>query len=153
MERIPFNIKYRPEIEAGKYLVQTRDGKSAWIFCWGKEGAWPITAELKVGGSTFMEEDYCVNGHYNANDDESNLDLFLVANPDYKEPTTEPSASSEPSVDWDAFRREASLQIAAGFATNGNFLERSIGQISEDIADCAVVTADMLIKKLKEGTK
>ena len=48
-ERIPFDIKYRHEIEAGKYLVQTRLGSPARIICWDKkcyypEDCYPIVA-------------------------------------------------------------------------------------------------------------
>jgi len=33
-ERIHFNIKYRADIEAGRYRVSTRNGKPARIVCW-----------------------------------------------------------------------------------------------------------------------
>lgn len=32
--KIPFDIKYRPQIESGEYKVETRDGKPARIVCW-----------------------------------------------------------------------------------------------------------------------
>lgn len=32
--KIPFDVKYRPEIESGKYRVETREGKSVRIICW-----------------------------------------------------------------------------------------------------------------------
>lgn len=147
-ERIPFNIKYRPEIEAGKLLVETREGKPVRIICWDRKSYSPIVALVQYYESE-TEHSFTEMGEYVDSETQTNLDLFLVPNPDYKEPTTICSAS----VDWDWFRKQASLQIAAGFAANGNFLERSIGQISEDIAEYAVVTADMLIKRLKEGKK
>lgn len=31
---IPFNIKYRPQIESGEYKVRTASGKPARIVCW-----------------------------------------------------------------------------------------------------------------------
>lgn len=34
MKRIEFDIKYRPEIESGKYKVETRDGRSVEILKW-----------------------------------------------------------------------------------------------------------------------
>ena len=34
--KIPFDIKYRPEIESGKYSVQTTDGRNVRIICWDK---------------------------------------------------------------------------------------------------------------------
>lgn len=32
--KIPFDIKYRPQIESGEYKVETRDGRDARIICW-----------------------------------------------------------------------------------------------------------------------
>ena len=34
--KIPFNIKYRPQIESGEYKVVTRDGNSVRIICWDR---------------------------------------------------------------------------------------------------------------------
>lgn len=34
--KIPFNIKYRPQIESGEYKVETRDGKPVRIICWDR---------------------------------------------------------------------------------------------------------------------
>ena len=147
MERIPFDIKYRHDIEAGKYLIDTRVGYSVRIVYWEAKSGGPLVCLVTDDDGREELWLYPISGRYDGETTISGADLFLVPNPDYKEPT------AEPSVDWDAFRREASLQIAAGFAVNGNFLERSIGHISEDIADCAVVTADMLIKRLKEEKK
>lgn len=37
MAKIPFDIKYRPQIESGEYKVETRDGKPVRIICWNKK--------------------------------------------------------------------------------------------------------------------
>jgi len=37
MAKIPFDIKYRPQIESGEYKVETRDGRSVRIICWDKQ--------------------------------------------------------------------------------------------------------------------
>lgn len=34
--KIPFDIKFKPQIESGEYKVETRDGKPARILCWDK---------------------------------------------------------------------------------------------------------------------
>lgn len=34
--RIPFNIKYRPQIESGEYKVETIDGNPVRIICWDR---------------------------------------------------------------------------------------------------------------------
>lgn len=144
--RIPFDIKLRPEIEAGKYLVVMRGGKSARIVCWEKQGRFPIVALLKEREEDEDEvmRDYCIDGRY-YEDETSHRDLFLVANPDYKEPTTTCSTS----VDWDAFRREAAKDIVAACYTNRNY-DRCP---EEHIAKTALKQADELIKQLKENKK
>ena len=35
--KIPFDIKYRPQIESGEYKVETIDGKTVRIVCWDKK--------------------------------------------------------------------------------------------------------------------
>ena len=34
MAKIPFDIRFRPQIESGEYKVETRDGRDARIICW-----------------------------------------------------------------------------------------------------------------------
>ena len=46
-ERIPFDIKFRPDIEAGKYLVETRGECSVRIICWEYEIYAPIIAKVE----------------------------------------------------------------------------------------------------------
>ena len=36
--KIPFDIKYRPQIESGEYKVETRSGKTARVICWDRVG-------------------------------------------------------------------------------------------------------------------
>lgn len=38
MPKIPFNIKFKPQIESGEYKVETRDGKPTRIVCWDLKG-------------------------------------------------------------------------------------------------------------------
>ena len=49
MRRINFDIKYRPEIESGRYKVQTRDGKPARVILWDALGPFPIIALVSFG--------------------------------------------------------------------------------------------------------
>ena len=35
--KIPFSIKYRPQIESGEYKVETRSGKQVRVICWNKK--------------------------------------------------------------------------------------------------------------------
>ena len=43
---IPFDIKYRPQIESGEYKVQTRCGENVRILDWNIHGDHPIVAEI-----------------------------------------------------------------------------------------------------------
>ena len=43
MAKIPFHVKYKPQIESGEYKVETRSGKNVRIICWDKIGL-PIIA-------------------------------------------------------------------------------------------------------------
>lgn len=50
--KIPFDIKYRPQIESGEYKVVTRDGHSVRIICWDRKSAGdgqPIVALIENG--------------------------------------------------------------------------------------------------------
>lgn len=40
--KIPFDIKYRPQIESGEYKVETRNGKPVRIICWDRKYGYPI---------------------------------------------------------------------------------------------------------------
>ena len=42
--KIPFDIKYRPQIESGEYTLETAHGCSARIICWDKIDNCPIVA-------------------------------------------------------------------------------------------------------------
>lgn len=149
-KRTPFDIKYRSEIECGKYLVVTRDNRPVRVLCWDKKDYYhyPVIALVQDMGyeviGTYSEE-----GKYGYDERKSTLDLFLVANPDYTEPTAESEPTAEPFVDWDAFRREAAKDFVAACYTNQNYDRRSGGCIAE----IALKQADELIKQLKENKK
>ena len=102
MEKIPFDIKYRSEIESGKYLVITREGYSVRIICWEYDPRTPIIATVE-GKS--IGKFYQTNGRLGGllEGEEHSLDLFLVSNPDYKESiiTCNTSEPSEATV-WSA---------------------------------------------------
>ena len=155
-ERIPFDIKYRHEIEAGKYLVQTRLGSPARIICWDKkcyypEDCYPIVA--LVNNKFENVNIYSKMGKYDYKERKSNLDLFLVVNPDYKEPIAEPSISVEQSVDWDAFRRDAAKDFASAMLSNSELVYERSCSYRLAVTKSAVVYADELIKRLKGDTK
>lgn len=49
MKKIPFDIKYRPEIESGKYKVETATGEPCEIVKWNCRGDYPILAVIDDG--------------------------------------------------------------------------------------------------------
>lgn len=144
-ERIPFDIKYRPEIEAGKYLVVTRSGEPVRIVGWDSPGLFPITAILKRSKRLATKEGYTISGHFLTNCVSHAHDLSLVPNPDYKETTITCSTS----VDWDAFRREAAKDFVAAYFANPNCNNLATDSI---IKNC-IVAADELIWNLKKRKK
>ena len=78
--KIPFDIKYRPQIESGEYKVETRDGKPVRIICWDRKYGYPIC------GLAYEKETGCenyVNAYKNGMTaingiQEMNDDLFII---------------------------------------------------------------------------
>ena len=44
MTKIPFDIKFKPQIESGEYKVETRDGRPVRIVCYNREYGCPVMA-------------------------------------------------------------------------------------------------------------
>ena len=84
--KIPFNIKYRPQIESGEFKVETRDGKPARIICWDRFAIEPydkcnIVVLVTFGNNSESAYYYYQDGHLwdKSNDEgDSNLDLFII---------------------------------------------------------------------------
>lgn len=76
MAKIPFDIKYRPQIESGEYKVETEEGSPARIICWDS----PIDKERPIIAIVFDDqiEQYKADGHYDNDYETSNYDLFLI---------------------------------------------------------------------------
>lgn len=72
--KIPFDIKYRPQIESGEYKVETRNGKTARIVCWDRIG---IQLIVLIG----KDEDVLIYDSDGTTGQEMPLpsDLFIVA--------------------------------------------------------------------------
>ena len=80
--RIPFDIKYRPQIESREYKVETRDGKPTRIVCWDMDSYNPIVALVANypnydGSLSEHIFSYSMDGHYSATCS-SDEDLFIV---------------------------------------------------------------------------
>lgn len=77
-KRIPFNIKYRPQIESGEYKVETRDGKHVRILCYDANNIVPIVALVTFNDGSEGSRDYYHDGTMNYGGKENPLDLFIV---------------------------------------------------------------------------
>lgn len=83
MEKIPFDIKYRPEIEAGKYRVITSGGEPVRVICWDRRACWPVVGlveRVKTGydGETIISEEIPVYAEKDGRCSLSENHLFLV---------------------------------------------------------------------------
>lgn len=78
MQKIPFDIKYRPEIESGKYKVKTNAGRPVRIICWDAKNEDPLVQLPIVGlidyGKREMVFTWDIRGLYGNND----MDLIIV---------------------------------------------------------------------------
>lgn len=78
--RIPFDVKYRPQIESGEYKVEIRDGSPVRIICWDAKGRKPIIA--LIPSVTDAEEEVTLplytNGRFSSDGAGTVYDLFIV---------------------------------------------------------------------------
>ena len=74
--KIPFDIKYRPEIESGKYKVVTRNGLSVRIICWDLENSQPIVGVISCQEET--PDLFNSDGKYWRKGHEDKFDLFIL---------------------------------------------------------------------------
>ena len=84
MARIQFDIKYRPQIESGEYIVKTRSGNPARIICWDRDSCTPICALITRDSGP---EDYIWTNKEGRNMKiETDDDLFIITpDPDLSE--------------------------------------------------------------------
>ena len=82
MKTIPFDIKYRPQIESGEYSVQTKDGAPVRIICWDRADTYgEIVALVQFPFDDGKEtiSIYSGNGCYYIHES-SEMDLVLADN-------------------------------------------------------------------------
>lgn len=79
--KIPFDIKFRSQIESGEYKVVTRDSTPVRIVCWDANNPQPIVG-LVYDNDTMCDivELFCGNGKYwsEDKDKDSDFDLFII---------------------------------------------------------------------------
>ena len=87
MRKIPFNNKYRPEIESGEMKVVNGKGKPVTILKWDMQGNYPIlgvvmTNQTNYEGDESWEEErpfaYNNDGHAYASSPSDKKDLYLL---------------------------------------------------------------------------
>ena len=80
MAKIPFDIKFRQQIESGEYKVETRDGRTARIICWDRKeyNCYPIIALLEEESGNEILLTYSQNGKNVIGNSNRPSDLFLV---------------------------------------------------------------------------
>ena len=99
MARIPFDLKWKPQIESGEYRVETRDGKPVRIICWDRFATESYDNIIALVSKTKFETAYYYyqDGHLwnKANGEgDSQLDLFII--------TPEPELSEDLSDSLDS---------------------------------------------------
>lgn len=81
--KIPFDIKFRPQIESGEYKVETRDGRPARIICWDVES---VDLNIKIV-ALIKSENYEVPYYFTESgafwieevgEEDSSNDLFII---------------------------------------------------------------------------
>lgn len=80
MAKIPFDIKFRPQIESGEYKVETNDHHPVRIICWNKNTGGLDRIVALVAGESGQEKTlhYTEEGRCVATGSNRNKDLFLV---------------------------------------------------------------------------
>lgn len=79
--KIPFNIKYRPQIESGEYKVETRDGRPAKVIYWdakADDGACIIALIPGYGGEEAYQHFPNGKAFSSKSSDEDCADLFII---------------------------------------------------------------------------
>ena len=78
-KKIPFDIKYRPQIESGKVQVVTRDDRPVRIICWDVKDRYSIAAFVKfVDAEDEIVSVYTQDGFYQLSKKPCQNDLFLL---------------------------------------------------------------------------
>lgn len=86
MAKIPFDIKYKPQIESGEYKVETRDGRPIRIICWDfKHNKYPIIALYAYSDNTECLFTYDINGCYHPGENHGKDMLIVTPEPELSE--------------------------------------------------------------------
>jgi len=81
MAKIPFNIKFKPQVESGEYKVETRCGSPARVVCWDANSCTPViflVTEHDGLDDKDKEYPYSCNEFGRAFPFETETDLFII---------------------------------------------------------------------------
>ena len=84
MAKIPFDVKWKPQIESGEYKLETKDGKQVRVVCWDVKNSYSkvhddILALVKSKGGTENALFYAQNGYCLSDSSRvGRKDLFIV---------------------------------------------------------------------------
>jgi len=139
MKKIPFDIKFRPEIESGKYSVQTRDGRKARIICWDRKDN---TRQIVVLVENYKEQEimhlFNLEGrileHYT-----SDSDLVIL--------TDEPELS-----EFEELLRQAVVETLSGETPDGSggTISWAVALSDDDVKKLAPRLLDLARKELHD---
>lgn len=169
MAKIPFNIKFKPQIESGEYKVETRDGKTVRIICWDMDSYNPVVALVanypNYNGSLSEHIfSYSMDGHYSATCS-SDEDLFIVTP---EEELTEfenafgqammEVPEPEEKEEWYQFLKEKSAELLAiareQFINDGYVIEKKAFHDAVEKVDPKIMeeVSDNIDKKISENS-
>ena len=79
MTKIPFNVKFKSQIESGEYKVELRDGRTVKIIYWEAKGPAPIIGLFMADDGYETATQAHPNGRWSDDESyESDYDLFLI---------------------------------------------------------------------------
>ena len=84
MAKIPFDVKWKPQIESGEYKLETKDGRQVRVVCWDVKNSYSkvhddILALVKSKGGTENALFYAQNGYCLSDSSRvGRKDLFIV---------------------------------------------------------------------------
>lgn len=138
---IPFNIKYRPQIESGEYKVRTASGNPARVVCWNYKSQFNETIYVLITASNGYEYGcpYTEDGRFIGNNEN-----YLIIEDGRPDPRTrwenkvreilENTASIEKTAEalYDAAQRENYDRMLDAARKGAVIIERTNGAARDD---------------------
>lgn len=125
MAKIPFDVKYKPQIESGEYKVETREGRPVRIICWDKKSekkyGYHIVALIEFGPQNEESTYYTIDGKGRLKDKEP--DLFIV--------TPEPELTEFEKKLSDVVAYAISLSVAEPKKSTSEFVKEYAAELLE----------------------